>query len=72
MFGFQGGEAADTMARARRVTCRTPSSVGAFRPSSTVDDQERRQLSSMVKDRSGIPEAQAKSDVQSWMRGKQF
>ncbi|MET0529057.1 MAG: hypothetical protein ABW003_12090 [Microvirga sp.] len=30
------------------------------------------QLSSMVKDRSGIPEEQAKSDVQAWMRGKQF
>jgi hypothetical protein len=30
------------------------------------------QLSSMVKDRSGIPEAQAKSDIRSWMRGKQF
>ena len=29
-------------------------------------------LSSMVKDRSGIPEAQARSDVQAWMRGKQF
>ena len=30
------------------------------------------QLSSMVKERSGISEAQAKSDVQGWMRGKQF
>ena len=30
------------------------------------------QLSSMVKDRSGISEAQAKSDVHAWMRGKQF
>jgi hypothetical protein len=26
----------------------------------------------MVKERSGISEAQAKSDVQAWMRGKQF
>jgi hypothetical protein len=30
------------------------------------------QLSSMVKERSGISEAQANSDVQAWMRGKQF
>jgi hypothetical protein len=30
------------------------------------------QLSSMVKDRSGISEAQAKNDVQAWIRGKQF
>jgi hypothetical protein len=30
------------------------------------------QLSSMVKERSGISEVQAKSDVQAWMRGKQF
>ena len=30
------------------------------------------QLSSMVKDRSGISQAQAKSDVQAWMQGKQF
>jgi hypothetical protein len=30
------------------------------------------QLSTMVKDRSGISEGQAKSEVQAWMQGKQF
>jgi hypothetical protein len=30
------------------------------------------QLSTMVKERSGIAEAQAKSDVHAWMQGKQF
>jgi hypothetical protein len=30
------------------------------------------QLSSMVKDRSGISEEQAKSEVEVWMRGKEF
>jgi hypothetical protein len=26
----------------------------------------------MVKDRTGIPDAQAQSDVRAWMQGKQF
>jgi len=30
------------------------------------------QLTSIVKDRSGITEAQANSDVQAWLGGKQF
>jgi hypothetical protein len=30
------------------------------------------QLSSMVKNRSGISETQAKSDVQAWMQDKEF
>jgi hypothetical protein len=30
------------------------------------------QLSSMVKDHSGISEEQAKSEVEVWMRGKEF
>ena len=30
------------------------------------------QLRSIVKDRSSIPESQAKRDVQAWMEGKQF
>ena len=37
---------------------------------STIKNEVQR--SSMVKDRSGISETQAKSNVQAWMRGKEF
>jgi hypothetical protein len=30
------------------------------------------QLRTMVKDRSGVSQAQAQRDVQTWMQGKQF
>jgi len=72
MFGFQGGESADTVARKKgymQDAQRRWSFMTNF-DLSTIKNEV--QLSSMVKERSGISEAQAKSDVQGWMRGKQF
>jgi hypothetical protein len=66
MFGFQGGESADTVARKKGYMQDAQQRWGL----STIKNEV--QLSSMVKERSSISEAQAKSDVQAWMRGKQF
>jgi hypothetical protein len=72
MFGFQGGESPDTVAR-KKGYMRDAQQRWGFMTNfdlSTIKNEVH--LSSMVKDRSGISEAQAKSDVQAWMRGKQF
>jgi hypothetical protein len=72
MFGFQGGESAETVARKRghmaaarekwpfltSLDCSTIRTVG--------------QLSSMVSTRASISKEQAKSDVDAWMSGRQF
>ena len=72
MFGFQGGEAADTVARKKGYMQDAQQRWGFLTNFDLSTIKNDVQLSSMVKDRSGISEAQAKSDVQSWMRGKQF
>lgn len=72
MFGFQGGESAETVSRKknyrkdaqRRWTFLTTYDL------STIKNEA--QLRTMVKGRSGITEAQAASDVQAWMEGKLF
>ena len=72
MFGFRGGESADTVARKKGymedAQQRWPYLTNF--DLSTIKDEV--QLSSIVKDRSGTTEAQAKSDVQTWLEGKQF
>jgi hypothetical protein len=70
MFGFQGGESADTIARKKGYMQDAQRGFMTNFDLSTIKNEV--QLSSMVKERSGISEAQAKSDVQAWMRGKQF
>jgi hypothetical protein len=72
MFGFQGGESADTVAR-KKGYMQDAQQRWDFMTNfdlSTIKNEV--QLSSMVKERSGISETQANSDVQAWMRGKQF
>jgi hypothetical protein len=72
MFGFQGGESAETVFRKkgyrkdaqRRWTFLTTYDL------STIKNEA--QLRSMVKGRSGITETQAASEVRAWMGGKLF
>jgi hypothetical protein len=72
MFGFRGGESEDTVARKKgymkdaqqRWSCLTNYDL------STIKNEV--QLNTIVKDRYGLSEAQAKSDVAAWVRGKQF
>jgi hypothetical protein len=72
MFGFQGGESPDTVARKRGYMQDAQQRWGFMTKFDLSTIKNEVHLSSMVKDRSGISEAQAKSDVQAWMRGKQF
>jgi hypothetical protein len=72
MFGFQGGESADTVARKKGYLRDAQERWGFMTHFDLSTIKNEVQLSSMVKDRSGISEAQAKSDVQAWMQGKQF
>ena len=72
MFGFRGGDASDTVARKKGYMQDAQQRWGFLTNFDLSTIKNDVQLSSMVKDRSGISEAQAKSDVQSWMRGKQF
>jgi hypothetical protein len=72
MFGFQGGESVDTVAR-KKGYMQDAQQQWDFMTNfdlSTIKNEV--QLSSIVSERSGISEAQAKIDVQAWMRGKQF
>jgi hypothetical protein len=65
MFGFQGGERPDTVARKKGYRQDAQQKWGLL---TTVDLSTIK--ASMVQARSGISEAQAKSDVQTWMQGK--
>lgn len=72
MFGFQGGEPADVLARKRgymKDAQRQWRFLTNFDLSSIKNES---QLCTMVKIRLGIPEEQAKREVEAWMHGKQF
>ncbi len=72
MFGFQGGESADTVARKKGYLRDAQERWGFMTHFDLSTIKNEVQLSCMVKDRSGISEGQAKSEVQAWMQGKQF
>ena len=72
MFGFQGGESADTVARKKGYM---KDAQQKWRFLTTFDCSSIKtegQLCSMVQTRSGILEEQAKRDVHDWMEGKRF
>jgi hypothetical protein len=72
MFGVRGGESDETVARKegymrdaqQRWSCLTNYDLSTIKMEG--------QLSSMVKDRYSLSEADAKTDVAAWMQGKQF
>ena len=72
MFGFQGGETAEGMAR-KRGHMKDAQQKWPFLTNfdcSTIKTEG--QLCSMVKTRSSISEEQARLDVGSWMQGRLF
>jgi hypothetical protein len=72
MFGFQGGESTDTVAR-KKGYMKDAQHRWSFLTNFDVSTIKNEiQLRTMVKDRSGISQAQAQHDVQAWMQGKQF
>ena len=72
MFGFRGGESDETVAR-KKTYMRDAQKKWSYLTNfdlSTIKNEA--QLTSMVRDRYGLSEAEAKSDVAGWARGKQF
>jgi hypothetical protein len=72
MFGFRGGESAETVAR-KKGYMKEAQTRWVFLTNfdlSTIKSEA--QLASMVKDRTGLPKAEAASDVHDWVQGKQF
>ena len=72
MFGFQGGESAETVARKKGYMQSAQQRWSFLTTFDLSTIKKEAQLSCMVKERSGIAEAQAKSDVQAWMQDKEF
>jgi hypothetical protein len=72
MFGFGGGEDVETVARKRGYMQDAQRRWGFLTNFDLSTIKNEVQLRTIVKDRWGIPEAQAKRDVQAWMNGKQF
>ena len=72
MFGFQGGESAETVARKRLYMkdARQRWPFLTYFDASTIRNEL--QLISIVKDRSGRPRSEAEADVQAWTSGKLF
>ncbi len=72
MFGYQGGESPETVARKQgyRNEAQQKWSFLTSYDLTTIKNEE--QLSTLVQGRSSITEAQAKNDVREWMEGKQF
>jgi hypothetical protein len=72
MFGFQGGETVETVARKRlymdEARLRWPF-LTRF-DASTIRNEH--QLVAIVKDRSGRPYPDAEADVRAWTAGKDF
>jgi hypothetical protein len=72
MFGFRGGESAATVARKKGYMEGAQQRWPYLTNFDLSTIKNEIQLRSIVKDRSSIPEAQAKSDVEAWLKGKQF
>lgn len=72
MFGFQGGESADTVARKKGYMKEAQQKWRFLTIFDCSTIKTEGQLRSMVKTRSGISEEQAKRDVDAWMKDKQI
>jgi hypothetical protein len=72
MFGFTGGESADTVARKKGYMKDAQQKWRFLTNFDCSSIKTAGQLCSMVQTRSGISEEQAKQDVEAWMEGKQF
>ena len=69
MFGLQGGESADTVARKNGYMKDAQRQWRFLTNYDLSSIKTEGQLCSMVKTRSGISEEQAKRDVNAWMEG---
>jgi hypothetical protein len=72
MFGFQGGESANTVARKKGYMKDAQQQWRFLTNYDLSSIKTEGQLCSMVKTRSDISEERAKREVNAWMQGKQF
>ena len=72
MFGFQGGESADTIARKKGYLKDAQQRWGNLTTFDLSTIKNEVQLRSIVRDRYGLSEAEAKSAVEQWTHGKSF
>jgi hypothetical protein len=72
MFGFQGAESAETVARKRGYMAEAQQRWIFLTNFDASTIRNPLQLVSMVKDRTGRPRAEAEADVHAWMAGKTF
>ena len=72
MFGFQGGESPDTVARKRGHMADAQRKWRFLTNFDCSTIHTKGQLLTMVRVRSGISHIQAKQDVDAWMAGKEF
>jgi hypothetical protein len=72
MFGFRGGESEDIVTRKKGYMKEAQQRWGCLTNYDLSTIKNEGQLSSIVKDRYGLSEAQARSDVAAWVQGKQF
>ena len=72
MFGFQGGQSIDTVARKRAYMAEAQ---GKWPFLTTIDCRSLKstdQLRALIKVRAGLSDQQAKLDVEAWAKGKDF
>ena len=72
MFGFQGSERPDVVARRKSDRQDAQQEWGFLANFDLSTIRTEAQLQTMVKERSGISAAQASSGVRAWMQGKDF
>jgi hypothetical protein len=72
MFGFRGGESAETVARKKGYLKDAQQRWGNLTTFDLSTIKNEVQLRSIVRDRYSLSETEAKSDVEQWTRGKSF
>ena len=72
MFGFHGGETDETVARKRGYMIEAQKRWPFLTNYDASTIRNPVQLTAMVKDRSGRPQAEVAAEVEAWMAGKTF
>ncbi len=72
MFGYQGGESGETVARKRGYMVEARERWPFLTRFDVTTIHNEQQLATMVRDRSGQSKPQADDDVHRWMAGKRF
>ncbi|HBU97710.1 hypothetical protein [Thalassospira lucentensis] len=72
MFGFQGGEDADTLLRKKQYLKEAQRHWRFLTHYDLSTIKTKGQLCNMIKIRKGLSEEQATKDVDNWMQGKEF